>query len=190
MLRATHAGDRPDFAPVPSRCCLKIFESCLVQKPVPGQPSGEEGLWPAPCALRRARCQGSPTRAMRVSASSCVNGAGCWKQSRGAVISKKTGAEQARYAIACGPKATSENSNQGPDRRGPGLSDHHPIPRAKPGDLPALGAAGVARQRNRVVDLGDADRRGGNFKSLRSGTGRRLSWSRPKEPGRPARRRS
>src|SRR5271157_2498967 len=80
-----------------------------------------------------------------------------------------------------GPETTSENSDQSADGRGPGLSDFHQISRAKPGDLPALGAGGAARQGNRVVDLGDADRRRG--KHRRRDPSRRSSEQRLLGPG-------
>ena len=92
-----------------------------------------------------------------------------WKQRRASrpPISCPTNLRRSRRPAAepavaiAEPQATSENPHQGPDRGGPGLFDQNAISGTKPGDLPPLGAGGVARQGNRVLDLGDADRRRG-----------------------------
>src|SRR5208337_5142385 len=55
------------------------------------------------------------------------------------------------------------------------------ISREKPGHLPALGEGGAARQGNRVVDLGDADRRRAKYR--RRDPSRRSSEQRLLGPG-------
>ena len=88
------------------------------------------------------------------------------------------------WETAGGPQTTSENPHQGPDRRGPRLSDVDPISGAKSGDLPALGQGRAARQGNRRVDLGDADRRRGQHR--RRDPPRRSSEQGLVRPGDPA----